>query len=72
MDMLVKLYELPDDAAVLAITQPAGVAVRRPMAYEKAQVLGFVGKTFGQNDDDREHNDLRNVAVVGAPIRQPC
>jgi len=48
MDMLVKLYDLPDDAAVLAVTEAAGIVVRRPMAYEKPKVLGFVDKTFGQ------------------------
>lgn len=47
MDMLVKLYELPEAGAGPADVQPASIVVRRPMAYEKEKVLGFVDKTFG-------------------------
>lgn len=45
-DMLVKLYELPALAPVLAKTQALGVDVRRALAPEKHVVLEWVRTNF--------------------------
>jgi hypothetical protein len=45
-DYLVKLYELPDPGKVLPRLREAGVTVRRPMAYEKHAVTGWVLRHF--------------------------
>jgi len=46
-DMLVKLHALPDLGEALAKTARASVEIRRPNPWEKALLLGWVGKTFG-------------------------
>jgi len=46
-DMLVKLYELPDLEPCLEGLSKAGITVRRTMAYEKEQVVGWVREQFG-------------------------
>jgi GNAT superfamily N-acetyltransferase len=66
MDMLVKLYDLPDDAAVLAVAEAGGTLIRRPMAYEKEKVLGFVDETFGQTA--RGWRSECDVAFAHSPI----
>ena len=45
-DMLVKLYTLPTLAPPLAALARAGVTIRPAMAYEKHQVVAWVGRTF--------------------------
>ena len=45
-DMLVKLYELPELAPVLAKLQKAGVEIRRALAPEKHVVLDWVRTNF--------------------------
>lgn len=45
-DMLVKLYELPDLAPVMAKVQQLGVEIRRPLAPEKHVVLEWVRTNF--------------------------
>jgi hypothetical protein len=47
-DYLVKLYELPDLREGALLLEQAGVRVRRPMAYEKHLVTGWVLEHFGQ------------------------
>lgn len=46
MDLLVKLYELPDAAAAIARAARSGVAVRRANAWEKRVVVDFVERAF--------------------------
>jgi hypothetical protein len=46
MDLLVKLYELPDPSATLNKLRKGGVTVRRALAPEKALVVAWVKKTF--------------------------
>lgn len=48
MDMLVRLYELPDGRPAAKEAAQKGVEIRRAMAYEKAAVLGWVDTCFGQ------------------------
>ncbi len=47
MDLLVKLYDLPRDAAASSAPQ-SGVSVRRAFAAEKAMVTRWVTKRFGE------------------------
>ena len=47
MDMLVKLYALPDDAPLRQKLASRGISVRRAMAYEKQLVAGWVRQVFG-------------------------
>ncbi len=47
-DLLVRLYNLPDPAARVKRMESAGVAIRRPMAYEKTLVLSWVRDNFIQ------------------------
>jgi hypothetical protein len=46
MDMLVKLYDLPDSSGIFATVAAAGIVVRRAMAPDKHKVLAFVKKEF--------------------------
>ncbi|PIE66696.1 MAG: GNAT family N-acetyltransferase [Deltaproteobacteria bacterium] len=46
-DLLVKLYDLPDMREHLAALAAQRIVVRRPMACEKRQVLGWVQRLFG-------------------------
>jgi hypothetical protein len=45
-DMLVKLYELPELASVLAGQQAAGINVRRALAAEKHRIADWVRENF--------------------------
>jgi hypothetical protein len=47
MDMLVKLYDLPDSRDIFAQLATAGIAVRRAMAPDRHKVTAFVKKEFG-------------------------
>ena len=49
LDMLVKLYELPPLAPELAQQEAAGITIRRALALEKNQVVGWVAQTFEAN-----------------------
>jgi GNAT superfamily N-acetyltransferase len=46
-DLLLKLYDLPDSAPYMAKLAQQGVVIRRARAYEKFQVVRWVGDTFG-------------------------
>lgn len=48
MDMLVKLYDLPDSGSAFARLREAGIGVRRALAPEKHKVIAWVGKTFSE------------------------
>ena len=48
MDMLVKLYELPDQAVLSQRLADQKTIVRRAMAHEKLSILHWVGHEFGQ------------------------
>jgi len=45
-DMLVKLYELPEFDIRLSRLEEAGIIIRRPMAYERHQVIRWVADHF--------------------------
>ncbi len=45
-DMLVKLYELPDENGPIAELRNAGIVIRPAMAYEKHRVVEWVRRTF--------------------------
>jgi len=46
MDMLVKLYDLPDSASLREQLAQAGVSVRRALAPEKHKVIAWVKDNF--------------------------
>lgn len=46
-DMLVKLYDLPDNGALLQELQEKGIRIIRAMAPNKIKVMNFVKSTFG-------------------------
>jgi GNAT superfamily N-acetyltransferase len=48
MDMLVKLYALPDSREIFASLAKDGVSVRRAMAPDKHKVVAFVKKEFSE------------------------
>lgn len=47
-DMLVKLYELPESAPLLASLKEKGINLRHAMPYELTPVLSWVKEHFGQ------------------------
>lgn len=47
-DMLVRLYNLPDDWSFLQEQERKGVTIRKPMGTEKHVILAWVGKHFQQ------------------------
>ncbi|MBI5556318.1 MAG: GNAT family N-acetyltransferase [Deltaproteobacteria bacterium] len=48
MDLLVKLYELPEAGEALHRLRTAGIVIRRAMVYEKFQVVAWVEENFGR------------------------
>lgn len=46
MDMLVRLYDLPDIEGELRKLEKEGVLIRRPGAYERHLVADWVGRNF--------------------------
>src|SRR3954451_23696851 len=48
MDMLVKLYDLPDSRATYDRLRPAGIVLRRALAPEKHKVIAWVQKNFSE------------------------
>jgi hypothetical protein len=48
MDMLVKLYDLPDSRATYDRLRQAGITLRRALAPEKHKVSAWVRKTFSE------------------------
>lgn len=46
-DMLVKLYEIPDDWSFLQSLQEKGITIRKPFGPEKHVVVNWVRETFG-------------------------
>jgi len=48
MDMLVKLYDLPDSRSAFARLREAGIDVRRALVPEQHKVIAWVRKTFSE------------------------
>jgi hypothetical protein len=48
MDMLVKLYDLPDSSELVASLAKDGISVRRAMAPDRHKVVAFVKKEFSE------------------------
>src|SRR5881394_1112012 len=48
MDLLVKLYELPDSTVVLKKLKKTGIDIRRALAPEKGLVVDWVRSTFSK------------------------
>ena len=48
MDMLVKLYALPDSSEIFSVLARDGIAVRRAMAPDRHKVVAFVKKEFSE------------------------
>jgi GNAT superfamily N-acetyltransferase len=48
MDMLVKLYELPDSHDMMTLLATAGVSIRRALPPEKRKVLDWVRGNFSE------------------------
>ena len=46
IDMLVRLYDLPDSSEVYRSVEARGVILRRPMAYERHVLADWVGTHF--------------------------
>ena len=66
MDMLVKLYDLPDDSALTARLVQQGIVVRRAMAHEKHKVVAWVMEQFGTSASGWA--DECEVAFARAPV----
>ena len=47
-DLLVRLFDLPDQTAQLAVLAEKNILVRRAMASEKSLVVGWVQNLFGE------------------------
>jgi len=48
MDMLVKLYDLPDSRDIFGALSQDGISVRRAMAPDRHKVVSFVKKEFSE------------------------
>lgn len=48
-DMLVKLYDLPDNQALLDKLRAQGIQIKRAMTADKHRVVEFVGTHFTEN-----------------------
>lgn len=47
-DMLVKLYEIPDDWGFITSQQQLGITIRKPLASEKYRIVEWVRREFGE------------------------
>ena len=47
MDMLVKLYDLPDNWRFVADQKNRGIGIRKPLGPEKRLIIDWVSETFG-------------------------
>jgi hypothetical protein len=47
-DMLVKLYEIPDDWSFIAQQEHLGITIRKPLGTEKFRVVEWVRGEFGE------------------------
>ena len=63
MDMLVKLYDLPDSSELFTGLAKADISIRRAMAPDKHKVLAFVKKEFSD-----AWADETDVAFARQPI----
>jgi predicted N-acetyltransferase YhbS len=63
MDMLVKLYDLPDSRELFAALSKDGISVRRAMAPDRHKVVAFVRKEFSE-----AWTSETEVAFARAPI----
>src|SRR5260370_5467552 len=48
MDMLVKLYDLPDSSAAFARLREQGIHIRRALAPEKHKIVAWVRQNFAE------------------------
>jgi hypothetical protein len=48
IDMLVRLYDLPDARELYATVEGSGIILRRPGVYEKHLVAAWVGENFSK------------------------
>ena len=47
MDLLIKLYDLPDFAEKIDEVEQQGIQIRRARAFEKNQILEWINNVFG-------------------------
>jgi hypothetical protein len=47
-DMLVKLYEIPDDWSFIAAQAQLGIIIRKPLSSEKYLILDWIRKEFSE------------------------
>ena len=66
MDMLVKLYDLPDGIVSAKRLVPKGTVVRRAMAHERRKVVEWVAEQFGSSASGWA--DECEVAFSGLPV----
>lgn len=66
MDMLVKLYDLPDERAMTARLTQQGIVVRRAMVHEKHKVVAWVSGQFGASASGWA--DECEVAFARSPV----
>jgi GNAT superfamily N-acetyltransferase len=65
MDMLVKLYRLPDDWSFLAGQRTQGITIRKPLGAEKRLIADWVAERFGDGWASEVDKALCNQPVTG-------
>ncbi len=48
-DMLIKLYNLPENIKDMDKIKKEGISIKRPLALDKSRVVNFVREYFSQN-----------------------
>ena len=66
MDMLVRLYDLPDGSARTTRLMQQGIAVRRAMVHERRKVVAWVADQFGPSASGWA--DECEVAFARSPV----
>jgi hypothetical protein len=62
-DMLVKLYEIPDDWGFIAQQEQLGITIRKPLASEKYIILEWVRMEFGEAWAAETERSLSNQPI---------
>ncbi len=69
MDLLVRLYDLPDPSATYKNVEDQGIEIRRPKPFEKTIVLGWIKENFSgywysETDVSFSHTPISSFIAV--------
>ena len=67
IDMLVRLYDLPDSSELYAKMEERDITIRRARAFERHTVAEFASLDIGAMDLSEFYEDLENSLTIPDP-----